>query len=121
MTRAILLVDHGSRRSEANRALEETAERVRARAPEYIVRFAHMELAEPDLARAIEDCAEAGALEIVVHPFFLAAGRHSSHDIPRLVAQAALNHPELMIRVTAPLGPDEKLVDLILERVAQCK
>ena len=38
--------------------------------------------------------------------------------IPRLVSEAEKNHPGLRIRISAPLGIHEKLVDVVLERVA---
>ena len=116
-TSAILLVDHGSRHDEANRVIESIAKRVRALAPERLVEIAHMELAMPSVAEAIDTCVDAGASEIVLQPFFLAPGRHTTHDIPRLVREACVRHPQLIVRVSAPLGPDDRLADLVLERV----
>jgi sirohydrochlorin ferrochelatase len=119
MKRAILLVDHGSRRQEANAVLEELASRLQERVPERIVRYAHLSAAPPSVPEAMESCIAAGAQEVVVHPYFLAPGSHSTHDIPRLVEEAAARHPGVRFRVTPPLGVDARLVDLILERVEQ--
>jgi sirohydrochlorin ferrochelatase len=117
VTRAILLVDHGSQLPEANRVLDRIADAVRARLPGAIVELAHMELAEPSLAAGLERCAARGAREVVVCPYFLAPGRHTSRDIPQLVDQARTAHPALRVRVAAPLGFDERLVDVLLARV----
>jgi sirohydrochlorin ferrochelatase len=117
VTRAILLVDHGSRRREANELLERVAEMVAERVPDVVVRCAHMDLAEPDIARGIADCVAAGARQIVVHPYFLGPGSHATEDIPRLVRAAAANHPEVDVRVTEALGLHPKLADVILDRV----
>ena len=114
---AIVLIDHGSRRSQANEQLEELAALVRAARPGATVRTAHLEIAQPDLAAAIEECASAGATRIVVHPFFLAPGRHTTEDIPRLVVAARERHPALDIALAAPLGLDERIVSLVLARV----
>ncbi len=116
MPAAIVLVDHGSRRSRANDSLEQVAEWVREAAPGRIVLAAHMELAPPSVADAVDACAARGATEVVVVPYFLAPGRHSTEDIPRLAREAAERHPGLAVRVTAPLGPDAKLAGLVLER-----
>ena len=117
MKRAILLVDHGSSRREANELLERLAEQVAERVPDAIVSYAHMDLAEPTIAQGIEACTAAGAEELVVHPYFLGPGNHSSSDIPRLVRAAASRHPGLRVRITEPLGLHPKLVDVILDRV----
>lgn len=114
---AILLVDHGSRRAEANEKLESIAQLVRERHPDRIVRIAHMELAPPTIADAVRACVEAGAREITIHPYLLVPGRHSREDIPALAAAAAADHPGLTIRISEPLGVHEKLVDVVLERV----
>jgi sirohydrochlorin ferrochelatase len=114
---AILLVDHGSRRAEANDQLEEIAKLIRQRGHRIVI-AAHMELAEPSIAAGVDACVAAGAREIVVHPYLLAPGRHSTTDIPELAAEAASRHPDVTIRVSEPLGVHEKLVDVVLERVA---
>ena len=115
--RAILLVDHGSRLPAANELLEEVAAQVRLREPSSLVVTAHLEIATPSIPEGIAACVEAGASEVVVHPFFLGPGRHTTRDIPRIVEEASAAHPTVPIRVTPPLGPHEKLVDVILERV----
>jgi sirohydrochlorin ferrochelatase len=114
---AILLVDHGSRREEANAQLEAIARRIRERDPERIVEVAHMEIAEPTIAQGVAACAAAGATEIIVHPYLLAPGRHSQEDVPTLAAEAAAAHPGVTVRVSEPLGVHDKIVDVVLQRV----
>ncbi len=117
MTRAILLVDHGSRQPEANALLDEVAERVRRRVPDRVVCVAHMELAPPTLAEGLDACVAAGADDVVVHPYFLGPGSHTSGDIPRLVAEAARQHPGVRVAISAPLGLHDGIVDAVLARV----
>lgn len=114
-----MLVDHGSRESAANQQLEELARLLEQRLPDRLVRAAHMELAEPSLAEAIDACLAAGACEIDVHPFFVAPGRHVREDIPRLVGEAATRHPEATIRLSEPLGLHSSVVDAVLARLAE--
>jgi len=118
VSRAILLVDHGSRVAAANALLEEMAECLRQRAPEVLVFTAHLEIAPPRIPEAIGACVRAGANEVVVHPYFLAPGRHTSEDIPRVVEAAAAEYPSVRVVITDPLGPHDKLVDVILDRVS---
>ena len=114
---AIVLIDHGSRRAEANEQLEALAREVRARRPGALVETAHLEVVPPDLAAAIARCVAAGAARIVVHPFFLAPGRHTQEDLPRLVDAARATHPGVAIALSAPLGLDARIVDTALARI----
>lgn len=117
MSRAILLVDHGSRRDEANAVIEAIAAALRVRRPDAIVEVAHMEIAEPTLADAFARCVARGATEIAVCPYFLGPGRHTTGDIPRLVEEACDAHPGVRATIAAPLGFDERLVDVVVDRI----
>ena len=115
--KAILLIDHGSRRDAANEMMNCMANLVQAMAgPEVAVRYAHMELAEPSIATGVRQCVEAGADELIVFPYMLSPGKHSTGDIPRMVAEAASAFPTLAVRVTSAFGVHEKLAELILGR-----
>src|SRR5882757_5437733 len=114
---AILLIDHGSRRDAANEMMDCMANLVQAMAgPDVAVRYAHMELAEPSISAGVRSCVEAGATELIVFPYMLSPGKHSTGDIPRMVAHAAEPYPALHVRVTSAFGVHEKLAELILGR-----
>ncbi len=115
--RAILLVDHGSRAPAANRVVAELARKLKRRLPGSIVHFAHLELAPPTIAEAIDACVADGAREIVVHPYFLAPGMHSRRDVPALARAAASKHRGVRVRITAPLGGHDLIVEIVLDRV----
>ncbi|HEX3158324.1 MAG TPA: CbiX/SirB N-terminal domain-containing protein [Gemmatimonadaceae bacterium] len=115
--KAILLIDHGSRLAQANHMLECMANLVQAMVGgSAIVRHAHMELAEPDIGQGVDACVAAGADEVIAFPYMLSPGRHSTSDIPRLVAHAAARHPGVTVRTTASFGVHEKLAEVILLR-----
>lgn len=116
MPTALLIVDHGSVKQEANEMLKEVAASLRKQRPDLIVHIAHMELAEPNIERGFAACAQDGATEVVVHPYMLSPGRHSSQDIPALAARAAQKFPHVKWRCTQPLGLHEKIGEVILER-----
>ena len=117
MKRALLLVDHGSSRDEANAVLVHVAEIIRDRSDFDTVRYAHMEIAEPTIPQGFDACVADGAREVIVHPYFLAPGSHYNEDVPRLVAEAAAKHPEVRWTITEPLGIHSKICDVVLERV----
>jgi sirohydrochlorin ferrochelatase len=115
--KAILLIDHGSRRSEANEMMDCMANLVQTVAgPGVVVRYAHMELCAPSIDAGVRSCVDAGATELIVFPYMLSPGKHSTGDIPRMVAAAAKDFPSLDVRVTNAFGVHEKLAEVILER-----
>lgn len=116
--RAYLLVDHGSRVAAANEPIGRVAAALRERLPGAIVKLAHLEFTSPSIAEGIRACVEAGASEIIVHPYFLSPGRHTREHIPELVAEALREHPGVTARITDPLGFHPRLLDVVLDRIA---
>jgi sirohydrochlorin ferrochelatase len=115
--KGILIVDHGSVKAEANDMLRCMSNLVQTMAgPEVIVRYAHMELAEPDIPSGFADCVGAGATDITVFPYMLSPGKHSTRDIPRIVAQSAKSFADVTFNVTPAFGVHEKLAELVLDR-----
>ena len=113
---ALIVVDHGSRFKEANEMLLDVVRMVKELSGVERIYPAHMELAEPSIAQAFEQAVRDGATAVVVHPYFLAPGRHSTTDIPRMVEDAAKSFPEIEHCVTAPLGVHPKIGEVVLER-----
>jgi sirohydrochlorin ferrochelatase len=115
--KAILIVDHGSRLREANDMLVCMANLIQTMAGrDVVVRHAHMELAEPSIAAGFTSCVEAGADDVTVFPYMLSPGKHSTGDIPRMVAEIAKSHANVRYSVTPAFGVHEKLAELILYR-----
>lgn len=81
-----------------------------------VVRHAHMELAEPTIAQGFSACVAAGADEVIAFPYMLSPGRHSTRDIPRMIAEAAARHPGVTFRVTPAFGVHEMLAAVVLAR-----
>jgi sirohydrochlorin ferrochelatase len=116
-SRGLLIVDHGTRSAAANAPLVELAKKVGIARPDWIVEHAHMELAEPDFDTAIDRLVSRGASEILVHLHFLGVGYHVRESIPRLVAIARERHTTISIETTEPLSDDDRLVQIILDRM----
>ena len=116
--KALIIVDHGSKLEKANEMLAQIAELIKKKnSPEFeIISYCHMEIAEPTIRQAFDDCVSQGARHIVVHPYFLAPGRHSTQDIPNMAKDAAVKHPGVSYHVTEPLGIHENIIEVILER-----
>ena len=107
--RAILIIDHGSVREEANHMLSCVANLLQQMVGDGVaVRNAHMELAEPSIPQGFAECVKAGATEVVAFPYMLSPGKHVTRDVPRLVAEAAQEFPHVTYHVTPAFGGDEK-------------
>ena len=114
---AFILVDHGSRFTEVNDMLLDVVRMVKELSGVVHVYAAHMELAEPSIQQAFAQAVKDGATAVVAHPYFLAPGRHSTTDIPRMVEEAAKAFPGVAHCVTAPLGVHPKIGEVVLERM----
>ncbi len=115
-----VIVDHGSRREEANRRHESFVSQWRERSGHPIVEPAHIELAEPSIGEAFDACVAAGATTVVIAPYFLWPGNHWDRDIPALASEASGRHPGVRHLVTAPLGPHPLLMDVVASRIDHC-
>ena len=117
--KSLLLVAHGSRRPASNDEVRRLADALRERAGNGYasVSCAFLELAEPSIPAGIDACVAAGASEIVVLPYFLAAGRHVVNDIPGAVAERQQAHPQVRMRITPYLGAAQDIPALLLSLV----
>ncbi len=115
--KCLLLVAHGSRRTTSNDEVRVLAARLSDRVSGAFdeVSCAFLEIAEPSIPDAIQQCVERGAREVVVLPYFLSAGRHVAEDIPREVLIKQLEHPQIPMRIAPYLGAAEHVPELILE------
>ncbi len=115
---AIVLIGHGSRRPEANEALERLRELVASGAegsPRGEIAF--LQFAAPDIAAAIESLALDGLCRIVLVPVFFYEGAHVVYDIPQIVEAERRKRPELTISVAPVLGIDERIASMVWDRI----
>lgn len=79
-----------------------------------VVEHAFLELTEPSIPQGIDQCAARGVTELLVLPYFLAAGRHVREDIPDAVEQGRQRHPHMAITVLSHVGRSDSMLDLIV-------
>ena len=114
--KVLLLIAHGSRKQAANDEISRLAQQVQARGGDdyAAVVSAFLECAEPNIQQGVDRCVELGATEIVVVPYFLAAGKHVVQDIPGELACARAGHPDVSIVLSQYVGDSDAMVDLVL-------
>jgi sirohydrochlorin ferrochelatase len=116
----ILLIAHGSRRSEANEELRQTAQQLERSLSGTAVRCAFLEIESPDIATGLAACLEEGASRIRVLPYFLNSGRHVQEDIVRIVDQTRGSNPEADIDLVAHVGSHPGMIRLLTDIAENC-
>ena len=112
----LLVVAHGSRRAASNDEVRELVYQMRRHNQAYDrIECAFLELAEPSIPDGIQTCIDAGAKEIIVLPYFLAAGTHVVNDIPDLISDKQKQYPDVVIRQAGHVGALSGVIDLMLE------
>jgi sirohydrochlorin ferrochelatase len=114
----LLVVGHGSRRSAANDLLVAVTAALAERVPAHAVEAAFLEIARPTIAEAYAALVAAGCDRVVVHPYFLYPGAHTTSDIPAALSAAAAAHGAVPWVLTEPLNLDPRIVDVVADRVA---
>lgn len=103
---------HGTRAPEGQRVIRDLLAEVE-RTLEVEVREAYVDVQDPKVDRVVASIPSVseGRAAVVV-PLLLAGGYHVYVDI----AQAVANRPD--VPAAPPLGPDERLIDIVRERLA---
>ena len=113
--KALLIIDHGSKKEEANLMLFDVVQAMQKKRPDLIIEGAHMELAKPNIEDGINQCIQKGARHIVAQPFMLSPGRHTTEDIPNIVHKIAEKHPNIHIKTAKHFGLHKKIIDILLD------
>lgn len=113
--KSMLIIAHGSRRESSNEEVRRLSETIGSNSSEFaLVDCAFLELAEPSIPQGLESCIARGAKEVVIMPYFLAAGRHVVEDIPEEVAPIQHKYQDIKISITTHLGASQQMASAIL-------
>jgi sirohydrochlorin cobaltochelatase len=113
--KCVLIVAHGSREASANREFVGLVRRYRKRHPGWTISHAFLELASPSIPQALSTLSKK-ANRILVLPLFLFSAKHVKKHIPGILREFQRLHPQVKTRLTAPLGPDPNLLDILDQR-----
>jgi sirohydrochlorin ferrochelatase len=112
--KSLLIVAHGSRKKVSNIEIHQLANNIAMRTNTFkVVEACFLEIAEPSIPQGIELCAKKGVNEIVIMPYFLAAGRHVMEDIPSIVNNEKEKYPNINIKSLPYLGSSPVIVDIL--------
>lgn len=116
-TTAIVLVAHGSPDPDWRQPIEALMRRLKEKEPARTVMVAYLGFLEPSFERAVAELAAAGHRRVLVLSAFLSpGGRHIKEDVPKLVAEQTVEHPELEIELRpGALGAEPEVVEAMAE------
>ena len=117
---ALVLIGHGSKLPYNKENLEKLAEILRKKSRFKTVAVSFMVRNKPTIPEAIEEIAKSGINKIVLVPAFLAAGVHTTQEIPEMIGlkgeEPHLKAKGIKIIYGEPIGPDERIADIIEEK-----
>lgn len=121
MSKALIIISHGSRSKDAVAAFNQIVDMVRTKGGFDQVSGASMEHCEPNIPQAIAQVAQTGVKEIIFAPYFLYEGIHIKEDIPHLLNEIAPSYPEVTFKMAKPIGVEPVLADILLDRALAVK
>ncbi len=116
MTRqVVILVDHGTPDAPSSPPLARLASILAGRAGVRVI-AAHL-VGEPSVTDAAARAAGEGAERVIVLPCLLSDGHHTRRTLPELLAEARRRHPDVAFELAEPLGIDDRLAGILLDRL----
>lgn len=118
MDAEVILLGHGSRRSEANRGLIEVAQKVSSIIGKEVtpVFMAHQ---SPSLPEGVLTKIEQGAKKIIIMPLFLFRGVHVTVDVHEEIREIREKYPDVVIEFAQELGADDAIAQLASLRIKE--
>lgn len=116
MSKALIIISHGSRSKDAVDAFNQVVDMVRQKDQFQLVAGASMEHSEPNIPQTIAQVAKTGVTEIIFAPYFLYEGIHIKEDIPQLLNEISPNYPNITFKMAKPIGVEPVLADILLDR-----
>ncbi|MGB2247847.1 MAG: sirohydrochlorin chelatase [Alcanivorax sediminis] len=123
MSKALLIMAHGSRSETANdefRALvEKVAESAHGRGQEYVAVIpCFLELAQPSLIEAIQQLEHQPVKTVQLYPLFFNKGKHVGRDIPAQIEEARERFPGMRVEQLDYFGNSPGLADFVLSHLS---
>lgn len=111
---AVILIAHGSKRSESNEEFIRLVEKVRDEVKQFnAVEFAFLELAQPSIEETIEKMKQMKIERVYLYPYFLNSGKHVAVDIVNIAREMQLSIKDMKIEVLKHFGDSPSVAKII--------
>ncbi|MEM7327040.1 MAG: sirohydrochlorin chelatase, partial [Actinomycetota bacterium] len=114
----VLLVGHGSRCMISAEQMHVIGDQAQAALPHLIVEVGFLEMTDPPAGVVLDAMVARGCKRIVVLPLMLLGASHAKSDVPAIVVESRLRHPNVDIAFGSPLGPVPELVEIAADNLA---
>ena len=114
-SKALIIVAHGSRKNISNEEVKALGQQLKSLVGNKYsaVQTSFLEFASPTFEESIYHSIQKDIDEIVILPYFLAAGKHVTHDIPEIVEKIKTMYPNIEISLKQHLGSSPAMVHLL--------
>lgn len=121
MKQGLMMLAHGSKVQETDETMTQYVEAIKTKAHFDYVEKAYLQLMDPDMDHAVENLYKEGVRKIFVFPFFLFSGNHILEDIPAELDRIQTTYSDVEFVYMKNIGFDNKLVEMILNRMDALK
>ena len=124
--RAIVLIGHGALNKASGASMIRHAALLKRNAnnPDGVADFAtagFLNFSQPTFQEAVQRCADKGATDIVIQPYFLIQGYYVAKVLKDLVDEAKVAHPEIDFEKLEPFGDHPALAKLAFKRLQEAE
>jgi sirohydrochlorin cobaltochelatase len=113
--RGLILFAHGARDPAWAEPFKRLRDITQTSLPQMQVELAFLELMQPDLHTLSAQMVAQGVEDITLVPVFLGQGGHVRRDLPALVEQVKLAHPDVAMRVSEAVGENAAVLQAIAQ------
>ncbi len=117
----ILILAHGSKGQETEEILNSLVEDIKKKTGEKHVYPAFLQFSEKNLEKGIRQLVEKGVRNIKIMPMFLFDGVHVTYHIPNELKAINKKYPSVNIKISKHIGYDERLADIIIDRIGEIR
>ena len=124
--KALVLIGHGALNKASGASMIRHAALLKRTPnnPEGVADFAtagFLNFSQPTFSEAVQRCADKGASEIIVQPYFLIYGYYVKKVLKDLLDEAKVAHPDIKFEQLEPFGDHPALAKLALKRLQEAE
>jgi sirohydrochlorin ferrochelatase len=109
----ILFIAHGSPREKSNEEFILLAKKFESHINDQLVQPAFLECASPNISDGFDLLKEKKIKKIIILPYFLGNGKHTTIDIPKIIEAKSKEFPDIELSFQKPIGDHPMMIDYL--------